>query len=206
MDDLMREENPAVLWNRLHQILFDLRWIVLAGQIEAAGDAVNMGIYDDSRSNSKGSSEHDVGSLSRSAGDGKQVFDVTRNLAFEVVFNSLRRANNAPRFVVEEACRTDIISELVLICVSEVGDGRVLLEEAGRDLIDALVGALRGQDRGDKQLPWRVVMQRAGGIGIELVEAFQYSGNALLALGCILRLRDFGRRGGGHSGWMKASS
>ena len=57
-------------------------------------------------------------------------------------------------------------------------------EKAGSDFVDALVGALRGEDGRDQELPGIVMQQGAGGLGVHDVEAAEDFRYALLALGC----------------------
>src|ERR1022692_4569456 len=46
VDNLVREEYPAVLRDDLHQVLLDLAGIGLSGQIQPAGDALHVRIHD----------------------------------------------------------------------------------------------------------------------------------------------------------------
>src|SRR5579862_9390822 len=45
-DDLVREQDPLLAWDNLHQVLLDLHGFVLRGQFKTARDAVNMSIDD----------------------------------------------------------------------------------------------------------------------------------------------------------------
>src|SRR5262245_11142443 len=59
----------------------------------------------------------------------------------------------------------DHLLDLVGVGVREVDRRRVALEERGRDLVDGLVGRLRGEDRRDQQLVRVVVPKRAQLLG-----------------------------------------
>ena len=52
----------------------------------------------------------------------------------------------------------------------------VALEEDGRDLVDALVGALRGEDGGDGELEGAAVVERAAGLGVRLLQDVEDAG------------------------------
>ena len=67
--------------------------------------------------------------------------------------------------------------------IFKIQDRRVLAEQAGCDLVDALVGALRRQNGGDQQLPRITVMQGARGRRVEFVEGSENPGDARLAPG-----------------------
>ena len=70
VDDLVREENPAVAGNDFHQVLLDFTGSVCSGEIEAARYALDMGIDDDSGGNVVGGAEDHVGGFARGAGYG----------------------------------------------------------------------------------------------------------------------------------------
>src|SRR5207248_10480943 len=45
-NDLVRKEDPFVLGNHLHQVLFDLLRILVSRQVQALGDSLDMGVHD----------------------------------------------------------------------------------------------------------------------------------------------------------------
>lgn len=87
-------------------------------------------------------------------------------------------------FVVEESSATNIIRKHFWRCGSEVFGGGVLGEEAGSYFINALVGALRGEDCRDQKLPRAVVVEGAGGARVGELEAPEDFGDASGAVGC----------------------
>ena len=88
-----------------------------------------------------------------------------------------RHAHERPRLRAEEACRLNLRLELLGRRPRERAGVRVSLEERGRDLVDALVGALRGEDRRDEQLVRRREVQLGIGIRVLLCERRQYAAN-----------------------------
>ena len=107
-----------------------------------------------------------------------------------MIGNAIIRLNTAPaRFsplqtVVEKASGVDVAGQLGQIGRGEIARRGVLGEQRGRDLVDALVGALRREDGGNKQLPRVVVTQGAGGAGVHAFQAAQDFGNPGLPFGC----------------------
>ena len=102
----------------------------------------------------------------------------------------LRRADHRLGLVVEEAGGPDVLRQFVLAGGGEILNGRVFLEQAGRHHVHALVGALRGEDGGDQQLPGVRMMQRAGDVGVHLVQRREDFFDAGGALGGGLRFCD----------------
>ena len=103
-DDLVREDNPLLFWNDLHEVLFDLLGVGVFGQVEAGGDALDVRIDNDSGSDAIGGAEDDVGGLARSAGDGQHLFDGSGDLTAEFRDDLPGRSDDGFGFVVEEAC------------------------------------------------------------------------------------------------------
>src|SRR5688572_12321630 len=79
-------------------------------------------------------------------------------------------AEQALRLVSEETCALDAILQILGLGVREgrgVGKAR---EQVGRHHVDAYIGALRGQDRGDEKLVRIPVVERALRLRIRLLE------------------------------------
>ena len=67
----------------------------------------------------------------------------------------------------EEPGRADHLLELAERRAGERGRVGVPREQPGRDQVDALVGALGGEDGGDQELERVAVVERGGGVGVE---------------------------------------
>jgi len=74
----------------------------------------------------------------------------------------------------------------------KVARGGILGEQAGRHFVDPPVSALRGKDGRHQQLPRIAVVQRAGHVGIHLVQPAQDLVHARAALSGGLRTFHFG--------------
>ena len=64
-NDLVRKEDPFVLGNHLHQVLFDLLRILVSRQVQALGDSLDMGVHDYAARDPISGSQHDVCGFSR---------------------------------------------------------------------------------------------------------------------------------------------
>ena len=110
--------------------------------------------------------EYDVSRLAPHAGEGGQLIHRPRDLA-AVIFHQRRgHAAQALGLVAEEAGRLDVLLHRLPRGGGIVCGGLVLAEQVFRDLVHALVGALRRQDRRHQQLQRRAVVQAALGVGI----------------------------------------
>ncbi len=179
----MREGDPALFRDQFHQILFDAFRIGVFGEPEALRDALDVGIDDHSGGDSEGRAENHVGRFAGGARDGEERVDVARDLAAEIGENFAGGADHRFGFVVEEAGGADVPGELGLVRRGEIADGGVFAEQRRRHHVDALVGALRRENGGDQQLPRAVVVERAGGVGISLVENGEDVRGAFLGCG-----------------------
>ena len=165
-------------------------------EIQPARDTLNVRIHDDTRCDSVGRAQNDIRSLAGGAGNGEQFIHGLRHRSAEITQYSFRRADQRFGFVVEEAGGSDILRQLGLAHVGEVGDGWIFLKQAWRHLIHALVGALRRENGGHQQFPRIVVMERAGGLRVHLVQQFEDLLDAHLAFGSGFGAgNEFGRRG-----------
>ena len=160
---------------------------VFLREIQPLGDALHVGIHHHPRGDAVGRAEHHVGGLAGGAGDGQHLFHGLRHLAAELGNHLLRRAHDGLGLVVEEAGAADIVGQNLRAHRREIRRRGVLGEQAGRHFVDALIGALGGKNGGHQQLPRVVMVERAGGGRVHLVQAAQDFGDALLPLGCGFR-------------------
>ena len=195
VNNLQRKLDPLLLGNDLHQILFDFHRRGLLGQVEPLRNSLHMRIHHHSGRNAVEGAEYDVGGLARGAGNGEHLIHGPGHFASEIGENLTRRANQRFRFVVEEARGANVLRQLGLVGMSEVGHGWIFLKQARRYFVDALISALRREDGGHQQLPGVVMLQRHLGRGVHFVQQLHDSPHSRGTLGCGLGARNqLGRR------------
>ena len=119
-DDLVGEKNPFFPRDDAHQILLDFLRVIVGGEFQAAGDAVDVGVDDDAFGHFEPRTQHDIRSFAGNSRKREEIRHVKRNLAAEVSNDFLGRAHHGFRFVAEEAGRADVGLELF---GSERGEG-----------------------------------------------------------------------------------
>src|SRR5260370_17738841 len=134
--------------------------------------------YDPGRNAVRGAEDHVCG-LPRDTGQGQDLLHRARDNAAKRIQNCFARADDGYRSVAVTARRTNVLLEFLGVRLSESLRRGILLIERLGDLIHAHVGALRREYRGNQQLKWIVVNQRAGRGGIGGIELFENSADAL---------------------------
>lgn len=94
MDELVGEADPAALRQNLHQFLFNLLRRIAPGQREAAADAKDVRVDNDSLSLIEANTEDYIGRLASRSGNGDEFGQGLRNLAAEVGNDCFGRALN----------------------------------------------------------------------------------------------------------------
>lgn len=153
VNELVREGDPVVLRDNLHQLLLDLLRRVAFGQAEAMGDAEDMRVHDNAFGFAKRNAKNDVGGLACCAGDGDELSESLRNLALEFGDDLSSRALDRFGLVAVEAGGADEGLKLGQRCFGHCCWGREALEEFRRHHVHAHVSALGGEDCRDKQFP-----------------------------------------------------
>ncbi len=120
---------------------------------------------------SKRDRTHHVGGLAPHPGQLHELFERGGHLAVVLVLEGAGHAEDVLGLRPVEAGGEDDALDVFGIRVREVVRGRVLREQRGRDLVDVLVGGLRGEDRRGEQLERVVVDQRALGARVLLGQA-----------------------------------
>src|SRR3989442_12585162 len=111
-----------------------------------------MRVDDDSRRNSVSNAEHDVRGLARNAGKPEQLIHRSRNLAAKLLDEHLARALDRFRFVAKKAGGANVLLQLDGRNFQIVFGPAAFTKQIGGDDVYALVGALRGQKRGNQDL------------------------------------------------------
>lgn len=108
VDELVRELNPVVAGDDLHQLLLDLLWIVGLREAEAIGEAQNVCVDHDALGDSVGGAQHDIGGFSGGSGNSEEFGHGVRHLAAEVRDDALCGTRDGLGLVVVEAGRFDL--------------------------------------------------------------------------------------------------
>jgi hypothetical protein len=201
-DELVGEEHPFIFGQDLDEILLDFFWVGVFGEVEAVGEADDVGIDDDAAGDSVAGAEDDVAGLAGDAGEGEDLLHGLGDNAAEFFDEFFGGAHDGFCFVAEETGGADFLFELTGVGVGEMFWRGIFFEERGRDLVDADVGALGGEDGGDEELEGVVVDEFAGGGGVHGVEAGEDGGDAdavgaaQLQAGLEIEFGGGGRRGG----------
>lgn len=183
VNNLVRKTNPSILGDDLHQVAFDFHRFGFSREIEPLGDSLHVRIDDDTGGDTKRRAEHDIRRLASRARHFEEIVDILRNLAAEVSQDRLRRADHRLGFVVEESRRVYILRQHFLPNGGKVLNGWILREQAGCYLVDTLVRALRGEDRGDQKFPRIRMMKRARNVRKHAVQSGEDSSNSSLSIG-----------------------
>src|SRR5689334_1424870 len=93
-DYAMREVDPLVAGDHVHQVLLNLNGFVIAGKFKATCNAVHMRIHHDALRFPKPGTENYVGRLASSSGYGQKLMHFFRNLAAEIMHDLLRSTDD----------------------------------------------------------------------------------------------------------------
>ena len=198
MDDFVGVLNPPVFGDDFHQVLlYGLRGFA-ASEAEAAGDAEDVGVYDDAFGFAVGYAEDYAGGFAGGAGDGEEFGHGLWDFAVELLADDAACALDGLCLVVVEASGADELFDGFDGSFGHALWRGVGGEELRRDHVDAGVGALGGEDGGYEQLPGRRVDEGALGAGVGFAEDFQ---DGLDALGFDLEL-GYTVAGGGFDGGL----
>jgi len=169
-DEEVGDEGPFVPGNESAELLLDLVLFFTLRQSEPVGHPGDVSVHRDSLTEAEDISQHDVGRLAPDARQADELLHRSRHLTSVLLDQHLAAADDAFGLVSVEAGGADRLLQLGRIGVREIVRGAVLLEQVFRDLIDALVGALRGQDGGDQELKWVLEVERHAGVGVGLLK------------------------------------
>ena len=166
LDDEMAQGYPMLLGEYCRQIVLDLHRIDVPSEPQPAGNPSHMGVDHHSNGLSKPAAENDVGRFATDARKRNKFVHAARHLSAVLGIQFLAAATNVFRLRAEEACAVDNGLDLGLRCVCHgLGSGPAV-EEVGRHRVDAFVGALSRENRGDEELKRTFEIEGAAGVGI----------------------------------------
>ena len=125
-----------------------------------------MGVHGDSLRQTVGGAQHHIGGLARHSGQRQQLLHGAGQLAAEPIDHELRGSPDRLRLVAEEAGRANVLLQLLHRDRQVILRSPIPGEERRGHHVDALVGALRGENGGDQQLERGSEIERAGGVRV----------------------------------------
>jgi hypothetical protein len=171
-DQRVGRERPLLGWKRRGQLILHDDGILGFGDADPVRDPQHVAIDRQAR-NAERVTQHDVGRLPPDAGQVDQGVHARRHFARVALDEGVGHSGERLRLGPEEAGRLNLRLELVGRRPRQRACVRISLEESRRDPIDALVGALRRQNRRDEQLVRIAEVElgeRARVLALELLE------------------------------------
>ena len=110
-----------------------------------------MSVHDDSHVNAEGVAKNDIRGFAANTTEAGQFVHGARDFTGVVLDDGLAGGFDAFGFVAEEAGGSDFFFEFREGGVGVIGGGAIFLEKERRDHIHTFVGALGGENRGDKE-------------------------------------------------------
>ncbi len=157
-EQALRNSGPLRFGELSLQIQFDSLGIVRGGQAQSIGDSFDMRVDDNGRLPEGGPQDH-VRGLAADSWNGRQLFHALRNGPAESFRDGFAASDQVLGFILIESGRFDQGFQFEWRGGCKVLRTTKSFEQCRRDLIDPLVGALGGKDRGDEQFPRRLVGQ-----------------------------------------------
>lgn len=125
-----------------------------------------MRVHHDALGLAVGDTEDNIGGFTPDAVELDEFLERVGNLAGVLCGDGAAAIPDRPSFVAKETGRTNHRFQFSRRRGGKVGSDAVLLEQRGRDLVNAFIRALRAQNGGDKKLEGIAVMERATRIRI----------------------------------------
>jgi len=172
-DQEVRYQRPILVRDEPHEVLLDLHRIVVPGQRKPLADSGDMGIDRDPFVSPVGISQDDIGGLAPDAGQGAKLLHGVGHLSAVLCHDCLRHSDQALGLVAEEPGGLDDLFELRLSSLSQGSHIGISGEQDRGHQIHPRIGALRREDRRAEQLKGIAMVQRAGCVGIGLLESLK---------------------------------
>ena len=132
-----------------------------------------MRVHNDAVRNTEGRAEDDVGGFTSDPVELQKFGHRARDMSAVPFGDHSATIANGAGLVAEETCGADERFKFARRRGREIGSGAVLVEQRGRDHVDAFIGALRTENGGDQKLERVVVTQSATEIGVGGAETME---------------------------------
>src|SRR5947208_1733583 len=169
-DQRVREPRPLVARHERHQVALDLHRVLLCRQTEQRRESLQVGVDHAPFVLAEPGAEHDVRGLAAHTGELNQLLHGVGYRTSMALDQRLRHPDDGFGLVAEEPRAVDLLLQDLRVGAGVVLRRAILREQRRGDQVDPRVGGLRRQDGGDQQLERALVVQRAGGVGIGLLE------------------------------------
>ncbi len=146
------EERPPIPGHEAHQVGLDPLGLLFGREAHAPRDAGHVRVDDHARGQLERGVEDDVRRLSRHARDGHHLVHRGGDAAAEAGHEDLAGLLDRAGLLLVEARRLHLLLEHREVGLGVVARGLVGAKEALGDAVDALVGALRGEDRRHEEI------------------------------------------------------
>ena len=125
-----------------------------------------MGIHHDRARRAEYVAEDQIGGLAPDAGQRRQLLHRAGHLPAVLFQQHLRAGDDVARLGAIKAAGVDVFLHPFHVSLRKGLQRREARKERGRDLVDALIGALGGEPHGKQQLIILAVVQRAAGLRV----------------------------------------
>ena len=129
-----------------------------------------MGIHDEAHHDAIGVAQHDISSLARHAWQRQHLLHCARHLAAIAGNQALRGGAKVFGLVAVKSGRFDVLFQLFLADGRVILYAAILLEEANRDKVDALIGTLSRKLCSNQQFKRVGEVERTFGVGIQAAQ------------------------------------
>ena len=169
-DEQMRQQGPQVARHQDHQILLNCIGIFRSGQTQTLRQAFDMRIDRYALRAMEDIPQNDVGRFAPHSRKLHEFVHGGRNFTTVACQEHVAAALNTVGFLAIETSGLNIPGQLVEVGRGIVRRRTVLLKQTARDGVDALIGTLGGQNRGNQEFQGRGEVQGALCIRIGLLQ------------------------------------
>lgn len=186
MDEDVREVDPVLPGNELHELLLhELRGRSF-GEAQAMREAEHVGVDDEAIRDTERGTEDDVRRFARDTWKNEELRHRSWYLAFEIGLHPGRRTLDGFRLVPIEAGRADDALELGPVRRGQVRYRWIPGKEPGRDQVHPRIRALGREDGRDEELERALVREGAGRFRVGFAQPVDDDSTPSAELGFVL--------------------
>jgi len=152
VNELVAKDDPFVLWNKPHKVLFDLIPVFFFGETQTSAYPFDVSVHNHTGGNSVGGTEHYICRFTSDAGKLRQEVNIAGYLPLVFFGEYLAALADHFGFIAEKAGGLDILFELLLGNPGIIACRAVLLEQRLRYLVNPLIRTLSGKNSRNEKL------------------------------------------------------